>query len=105
VSRDVVLIRPVVGVRPTIRNHNRPGECPVRSERIDETPVVVKPALRSPDSFHEHRRRKSGDGAERTQHIVGPYRRAVLSHDHHEYPTPVGLIGRRQHRRAILVFQ
>ena len=93
-----MLIRPVVGVSPTLRSHNRPGECPVRSERIDETPVVVKPALRSPDSFHEHRRRKSGDGAERTQHIVGSYRRAGLSHDRHQYPTPDKVIGFRQHR-------
>jgi hypothetical protein len=99
-----MLIRPTVGLRQSCPDQSRPGECPVRSERINETPVVAKPALRNPNCFHEHRRRKSGDGAERTQHIVGPYRRADLSHDHHEYPTPVGLIGGRQHRRAILDF-
>jgi hypothetical protein len=49
--------------------------------------------LRSPDRFHEHRRRKSGDGPERTPHIVGSYRGADLPHDRFQYPTSAGLIG------------
>jgi hypothetical protein len=83
VSRDVELMRPIVGLRQSHPGRSRPGECRVRCERIDETPVVVKPALRSPDRFHERRRRKSGDGAERAQHIVRPYCRTDLSHDRH----------------------
>jgi len=102
VSRDVELMLPIVGLRQSLPDHSRPGGCPVRSERIDETPVVVKPTLRSSDRFHEHRRRKSGDGAERAQHIVGSYCRADLSHDRHEYPTPTKLIGFRRPRWRIL---
>jgi hypothetical protein len=74
--RDVVLIRLIARL-----HQSRPSSCPVRHERIDETPVVVKPALRSPNRFHEHRRRKSGDGAERAQHIIGSYCRANLPYD------------------------
>ncbi len=43
--RDIVLIRPAVRT-----HHSRPGEHPVRSERVDEVPAV-EPALCYPDRF------------------------------------------------------
>jgi hypothetical protein len=75
-SCDIVLIRPAV-----VPHHRRPGVCPIRGERVDKIPVVVQPTLRHPDRFRGHRRCKTGDDAERTQHIVGSNRRVNLPYD------------------------
>jgi hypothetical protein len=100
VSRDIVLTRPAIAP-----HHNRPGVCPVRGERINEIPVVVEPTLRHPDRFRGHRRRESGDDAERAQHIVGSDRRADLPYDRHQYPIRSELIGRRRQDGEILDVQ